>query len=733
MTKKIISVLLIISTLTACLMTNAFAIATTTDDIVNTASALICSKEGTYSSVVADDNGALSIGCLQWHATRALNLLKDIVKANPENAKKILGDALYNEITTATAWNTRILTTEEKTILTTFLSTDESKEMQDALLYSDVLSYVNHGKELGITSPAALVYFADVENQCGGGGSARVANAANELAGGAITLDILHQAALQDKAAGRSPARRNSVYNYCSLLGWEDSTTAEAYEVWNVTAEPTLNVRSGPGTTYDRVSSYTTGTEIIIYEQVTTDGTPWGRTSVGWVCLDYCEFVSRHEPDNNTFAVKFDANGGELSSKAKFSADITGINTSRATDALIIYTRAYGATTSTNQYGSEFTVSASGYAQNIPAYGICNSEIPAGGFVVSAHGKSHELIMGKISRGDYVVYSESEKTLDVYTNYQSFIAANKKATTGSAIGTLPTPTRVGYTFDGWVDKDGNKVEITTVVTATEEFTLTARWKPVSVKVSFDSDGDAVAIPSATITASGINSYRFTDMLIVYDNNRGSSTLTNMYGSEAAVNAEGVVTEIWAESPTGKGDHPIPKGGFVLSGHGTSSKWITKNISVGDRIVFNYETLEIKVYDESSAYYTPITAIYGQALGTLPSPTKDGFTFDGWVTESGIKYTAESLSDFTADTVLYTSWKKIGEETTPDTTPDTEPIPAKKKGDVDENGSVNASDILHLLKEIKAPGSTGYTNTDVDGDGKATAVDILELAKIIKEG
>ncbi len=47
-----------------------------------------------------------------------------------------------------------------------------------------------------------------------------------------------------------------------------------------------------------------------------------------------------------------------------------------------------------------------------------------------------------------------------------------------AYGTLPTPTRTGYTFAGWwtaKDTGGKKVTATTVCYASGNYTLYARW------------------------------------------------------------------------------------------------------------------------------------------------------------------------------------------------------------------------------------------------------------------
>ena len=42
----------------------------------------------------------------------------------------------------------------------------------DAQAEADVGAYVDHGLKVGVEDPAALVYFADLENQGGGGASA---------------------------------------------------------------------------------------------------------------------------------------------------------------------------------------------------------------------------------------------------------------------------------------------------------------------------------------------------------------------------------------------------------------------------------------------------------------------------------------------------------------------------------------------------------------------------------
>ena len=48
-----------------------------------------------------------------------------------------------------------------------------------------------------------------------------------------------------------------------------------------------VNIRSGAGTGYEKVGEYKKGDEVVIYEEKTVGGRPWGRTDKGWICLDY--------------------------------------------------------------------------------------------------------------------------------------------------------------------------------------------------------------------------------------------------------------------------------------------------------------------------------------------------------------------------------------------------------------------------------------------------------------
>ena len=54
-----------------------------------------------------------------------------------------------------------------------------------------------------------------------------------------------------------------------------------------VTGADWLRVRSGPGTNNSQVTSIARGTKVVVLETVTVGGSEWGRIDKGWICLDY--------------------------------------------------------------------------------------------------------------------------------------------------------------------------------------------------------------------------------------------------------------------------------------------------------------------------------------------------------------------------------------------------------------------------------------------------------------
>lgn len=632
------------------------------DDIVNAAMDIIQQSEGRYDSVSANDNGALSIGCIQWHGNRALSLLKTIVQANPTQAKNILGSALYNEITTtgSNGWSTRILNGDEAKKIETLLGTAESRQAQDALIRNDVSTYVSRSMGYGITSPSALVYLADVENQCGAGGAKRVINAAANLVGGdygKITLDEVHRAALADGAAGNYETRRKKVYNYVVCLGWGDVSIAEGCEIWKVNTG--LNVRSGPGTNHPIKASLDSGTAVFITEKVMVNGSTWGETNIGWLHLGYCSYISGNIPSK----LGFDPVGGTLGT-ARVTTNITNYNTGRPSDALSIFTSAVkGSNTGTNIYGMEAAVDVNGRVIAIEGYGKGNMAIPKGGFVVSGINSKFTWMYGNLKVGDYIWVDPAEMILSVFDTYEAYLSHGKIVEKGKAVGTLPTPVREGYVFDGWYTdaSGGTRVTADTVYSERTCTTLYAHWRELqNGPIQYDPAG-GVMEGAFTQAIHGVDIGRGQDYLVVIT--KGETTGTNAYGSETIVEADGRVSAV---HPYGVGNCAIPKGGFVLSGHFKMSAWMTENLHVGDYIFYNKAAKTITVCASEDVYTVLARQVKEGAPigGPLPEAVREHYTFTGWYTADGAKANENTVVPVGGLT-LTAGWERIQAEITLD--------------------------------------------------------------------
>lgn len=294
------------------------------DEMTSTAISCIMSHEGSYGSVNRNDCGACSIGKLQWHAGRALNLLKSICSNAPALSQSTLGNTFYNEILTATNWNYRTFSVAEGNAVSTLLSTDAGIAAQDALAFSDVQGYIVSGQSKGLTDAGALVLYADIYN-FGCGIASRIATRAAGYAGsyGAVTLDDMYHAALNDSYGSNSAFVQRTNMVYQSLLNTsfggdtttlppttdktedttQDTTTvvipsdfSDSYAGSYIVTASALNLRSDPSTTSSVVTVIPNNATVT----VTMANGAWAAVTYegknGYCSMDYLTLV----PDTTT-------------------------------------------------------------------------------------------------------------------------------------------------------------------------------------------------------------------------------------------------------------------------------------------------------------------------------------------------------------------------------------------------------------------------------------------------
>lgn len=91
------------------------------------------------------------------------------------------------------------------------------------------------------------------------------------------------------------------------------------------------------------------------------------------------------------------------------AGQITGVDTGRGENALILYKRGYkgDGRTGTNKWGSEVALGADFKALENPVYGVGNMVIPSGGYVLSGHGTNADWILSNIKKGKIVKFKVS--------------------------------------------------------------------------------------------------------------------------------------------------------------------------------------------------------------------------------------------------------------------------------------------------------------------------------------
>ena len=90
---------------------------------------------------------------------------------------------------------------------------------------------------------------------------------------------------------------------------------------------------------------------------------------------------------------------------------LDGVNATRKTNNLIVYTSAYGNSTKTNEWGCEVAVDKNGKMFEFSTSG--NMVIPQGGFVISAHGDMIDWLKENYLYGAVVDFDNSKKTITI--------------------------------------------------------------------------------------------------------------------------------------------------------------------------------------------------------------------------------------------------------------------------------------------------------------------------------
>ena len=210
-------------------------------------------------------------------------------------------------------------------------------------------------------------------------------------------------------------------------------------------------------------------------------------------------------------------------------------------------------------------------------------------------------------------------TISLNANGGTCEEASVEVNYGHEYGELPTPTRTGYEFAGWWTTKatgGKQVTAETVCKATGNFTMYARWTPKTYTVTLNANGGVCATPNVTVT---------------YDQAYGTLPTPTRTGYEFA--------GWWTTKATGN---------FTMY-----ARWTPKTYTV---------TLNA---NGGSCTQSNVTVTYDKAYGTLPTPTRTGYTLAGWWTTKetgGKQVTKDTVCKATGNFTLFARWTALASYT-----------------------------------------------------------------------
>ena len=209
---------------------------------------------------------------------------------------------------------------------------------------------------------------------------------------------------------------------------------------------------------------------------------------------------------------------------------------------------------------------------------------------------------------------------------------------GAIFSGLPTPTRSGYVFLGWYTAVSSGAKITNGMVYDGTYTtLYAHWESSVVLSSLAVSGDGSVVSGGMVVF--VCNASFSD----------GSTMQNVPAS-------------WSASAGS-----ITSSGLYTAPAVTANKSVTITASYTSRGVTKTATKTVTVtpkkvmvrFDANGGTVSPTSKEFavGLTYGTLPTPVRDGYVFDGWFTalnETGIPVNASS-SVLDGVTTLYAKW------------------------------------------------------------------------------
>ena len=223
----------------------------------------------------------------------------------------------------------------------------------------------------------------------------------------------------------------------------------------------------------------------------------------------------------------------------------------------------------------------------------------------------------------------SARSYTVTFDYNGATGNNSTATKtvrfDSTYGTLPSPTRTGYTFDGWYRESDFSTLITssTQVTNPANHTLYAKWRINSYYVSVN------VLPENSGSVSGEGTYNYNEQISLTAQPNSSYQFVNWTDEDGQVLGTDLTYSF-----------NMPANDIIINANFRSTEILVKATLGGE--------VRVTGYDRNSSSDVTLSAI-----------AYTGYTFEGWAIESNNSLGYEILSNYTNNYVTIPISEALG--------------------------------------------------------------------------
>ena len=290
------------------------------------------------------------------------------------------------------------------------------------------------------------------------------------------------------------------------------------------------------------------------------------------------------------------------------------------------------------------------------------------------------------SEGDAVATKAGVCKVTFDANGGTVSPTSRDVSKGEEVGSLPLPTRSGFTFNGWYTAKSGGRKLTTFETVNENVTFYAQWTVKQYKLTFNANGGTVS-----------PGYAMVDYCKTCD-----SFPTPTWSSAHTFNG-------WFTARTGGTKVTAP---WKCTGNKTIyAQWTVKQY----KLTFNAAGGKV-----TPAY---VMTDYCATYDTLPTPTRSGYLFGGWYTgSSGSGELVDVATKCTGNRTVYALWLTTGGDANW----------TRQLNGSYRSGLIGDSEETWLQMTVSGPGSIGFwwrSSSEANYDKLIFLIDGVEKTNI----